>query len=276
MKTTRNSSTRSEACPWNLWSAPKNLVAREAGSRMRAPLNLERDSRTRAHARARVPHRRNRASSLRPTSRRDRAYAAHGCWVTSMKRRTKIVTAFFVRSSVYVAVCVLFLTVRVRSSRPLVALAPGMVGGRLARPASIGVHVEAAENNYDDRSAAGNHAGCCASRVEIERRAGKRSPPQKSVKQWKLRGRRNEKRNIVTTPAFTWNRSGQGQARDSTLASLIVSPSNYRKRGEPSEIESCNQLGEEYMYHIILRWFYNRRAISDRTTTSRQLNQFQR
>lgn len=66
-------------------------------ARVTARLNLEHGSHVDATERA-------RASSLRPTYEGNEPCAE--CWVTSMKRQTKIVVAFFVRPSVYTRVVV--------------------------------------------------------------------------------------------------------------------------------------------------------------------------
>lgn len=111
-----NNSARFEAALETFGVPPKNPVARGGG--------LSDESSTKFGTRLENVHaRRNGASSLRPTSRRDRAYELLGCRVTSMKRRTKIVAAFFVRSSVYAP-----------WPLPLLAFTPrGLVDGRAAR-----------------------------------------------------------------------------------------------------------------------------------------------
>lgn len=150
--------------------------------------------------------------SLRPTSRRDRAYVAwvlgHFHETTDENSSRLLCPPERVRA---VAVRVLFRSSPSRRSR---IHAPGgwWMAGRSARPGFD--RVEAAEDSHGDsrRSIhAGNRAGCCASRVEIERRAGKRSAQK--CQAVKVGG---GKKNIVT-PAFTWDRLGQGRARSGDL-----------------------------------------------------------
>jgi len=144
---------------------------------MRIPLNLEQGSRT--TARARAPHRRRiRASSLRPTSWRDRAYAC--LWVLGHFHETVDENSSRLLCPLervrIVTVHVLFLSFSHRScrrSRPLEGgwyrgwRSVGVVGLRSCPRTRWRKTV-----TIEPRSIhAGNHAGCCASRVEIERRA---------------------------------------------------------------------------------------------------------
>lgn len=69
----------------------KILSQRVTGFRMRAPLNLERNIHARVH----------RCTERTACDLHREGSTFIGCWVTSMKQRTKIVATFFVRSSVY-------------------------------------------------------------------------------------------------------------------------------------------------------------------------------
>lgn len=93
MKTTRfYNSVCFEVALETFGARRKPLSQGVAGSRMRASLNLERE-----RARASTQQSEQLATYIAKGS----SVRWLGCWVTSMKRRTKIVAAFFVRSSVY-------------------------------------------------------------------------------------------------------------------------------------------------------------------------------
>lgn len=185
---------------------------------MRARLNLEHGLTTSTQQ----ERARERAQQLaRPTYEGiERIHAE--CWVTSMKRQTKIVVAFFVRSSVYVRRVVvlaraapLFLA-RPRARRPGVSVAALIVFASKRRYdiymyAAVAV---AADDRPTDRPPARSIRRKPRRMLRIARGNRKAVESDRCVcvcgGATEMSSSESRGKEHCVTPAFTWNRLGQG------------------------------------------------------------------